>query len=155
MMCLTLCSSPDSSTFSHCTQICPEWSWWGTRTPSWDPAGCPPWDRRSGASWPSPTNPCSPSIWRRRWSLWQTTAWLWTSGTLWFTWFSNGNVSVGLAQPWRFPSWHVTVKLVIMTPSTAMLHHGSLCCTLFSYEGCRFWWIFHWNCVVSSFFFNV
>lgn len=114
-MCLTLCSSPDSSTFSLCAQICPEWSWWGTRTPSWDPVGCPSWDRRSGASWPSPTNPCSPSIWRRRWSLWPTTAWLWTSGTLWFTWFSNGNISVGLAQPWRFPLWHVTVKLVIMT----------------------------------------
>lgn len=73
----------------RCQQICPEWSWWGTRTPSWGHARCPSWDRRNRASWPSPAHLYSASIWRRRKSPWLTTAWLWTSGTLWFIYFSR------------------------------------------------------------------
>lgn len=70
-------------------QICPEWSWWGTRTPSWGHARCLSWDRRNRASRPSPAHLYSASIWRRRKLLWLTTAWQWTSGTLWFIYFSR------------------------------------------------------------------
>lgn len=85
-----------------CQQICPEWSWWGTRTPSWGRARCPSWDRRNRASWPSPAHLYSTSIWRRRKSLWSTTAWLWTSGTLWFIYFSRVYPYSGLSAVIHF-----------------------------------------------------
>lgn len=95
-----------------CPQICPEWSWWGTRTPCWGHARCPSWDKRSGASWPSPAHLSSASIWRRRESLWLTTAWLWISGTLWFIYFSRiPSWSTGGSH--LNISWGITVKLLL------------------------------------------
>lgn len=103
-----------------CQQICPEWSWWGTRTPSWGHARCPSWDRRKRASWPSPAHPYSASIWRRRKSPWSTTAWLWTSGTLWFIYFSRVH-AFSIQRPFQLwfnsdMSW-VSVNLLIWIQS--------------------------------------
>ena len=118
ILCLHLSLSPHLC-LPPLHQICQEWSWWDTRTPCWALAGCPSWDTRSRASCPFPTNLCSASIWRRRGSLWPTTASARTSGTLWFIWFNRVTFTLSLAYTQR----HMGLHSAVNHPLKVQMHH--------------------------------